>query len=266
MKTLDNPGSLTPYRFKTNRMILSSILSRLKSGEVVGAFNFFVTEAMNKWNMKKIMNEGGKFYCPLCQKHSGSFIHLSNSLRYSFNSVCPHCSSRARHRGLSIYYKEMVTTLGPEHKILHFAPEPVFFTIFRQKAFVYHTTDYILEDVDLPKQDVQHLTIPDNSYDVLLSNHVIEHVPDDVKALSEMCRITKKGGRNIITVPGNYKNEKTVYFNNLKHNGHYRDYGMDFREKMENVYSKVEVIDLHSLDPKGEMAIPEYELMFIGIK
>lgn len=153
---------------------------------------------------------------------------MSNSFRYSFNSVCKYCSSRARHRGLSIFYKKEISGLGTESKVLHFAPEPVFYSIFKNKSFCYQTTDYILEDVDLPKQDVQNLSIADDMYDRVLSNHVIEHVQDDIKALSEMYRITKKGGRVIITVLGDYKRRSKAYFDNLKNNGHYRYYGIDF--------------------------------------
>ncbi|MDP4286254.1 MAG: class I SAM-dependent methyltransferase [Bacteroidota bacterium] len=266
MNTLDNPGSFTPYHLKSIRMITSSVLSKFKSGEFIKAFNFLVTESLNSWNKKKILNKKGKYYCPLCENHSGSFIHMSNSFRYSFNSVCPYCSSRARHRGLLFLYKKEISGLDTESRVLHFAPEPVFYSIFKNKSFRYQTTDYILEDVDLPKQDVQNLSIADDMYDRILSNHVIEHVQDDIKALSEMYRITKKGGKVIITVPGNFKRARTVYFENLKNNGHYRDYGIDFIKKLEKVFNKVEIIDLNSFDTTGELAIPKRELVFIGIK
>lgn len=266
MNTIDNPGSQVPYRFKSFREVASSTMARVRNGEFKGAFNFLVTEFLNATNKGKILDKQGKLYCPLCENHSGAFIHLSNSFRFSFNSVCPYCSSRARHRGLSIYYKELTKSLNANHKILHFAPEPVFYSIFKNKEFTYQTTDYILKDVDLPKQDVQNLNIADDTYDVILTNHVIEHVPDDVKALKEMCRVLKRGGKCIITVPGNYNNAHTVYFKDLKNNGHYRDYGMDFQTKMQQAFSTVEAIDLHVLDTTGTMSIPKKELLFVGVK
>lgn len=266
MKTIDNPGSSATYRFKTNRMIASSFITKLKLKEFIGAFNFLVTELLNKWNKNKILNKKGKYFCPLCENHSGSFIHLANSFRYSFNSACPYCSSRARHRGLSFIYKMEISDLDGESKVLHFAPEPVFYSIFKNKLFSYQTIDYILEDVDLPRQDVQNLSIASDLFDIVLSNHVIEHVPNDDKAISEMYRITKRGGKVIITIPGNFKRTKTVYFDNLKNNGHYRDYGIDFIEKMKKVFPKVEIIDLSKFDKSGKLAIPENALVFIGIK
>lgn len=142
----------------------------------------------------------------------------------------------------------------------------MFYRIFQNQSFAYLTTDYFLLDVDLPNQDVQNLSIADEQYDLVLSNHVIEHVPDDEKALAEMSRVKKNGGKVIITVPGNYKRTKTVYFKNLENNGHYRDYGMDFIDKMKKAFTEVIVIDLHTFDSNGEFAIPEKELAFIGIK
>ncbi len=262
MKTINNPGSFSPYQFKSFRMIVSSLLSRIKSRDFSGALKFLRAELYNKWNKSKFFDTNGKYFCPLCGNNSGSFIRIGNNA----NAVCPYCSSRARHRGLLYYYKKEISNLAVESKVLHFAPEPVFYSIFKNKSFIYQTTDYILEDVDLPRQDVQNLSIADDTYDLVLSNHVIEHVPDDEKALAEMCRITKKGGKVIITVPGNYKKAATVYFSNLENNGHYRDYGMDFLIKMEKVFTKVEVLDLSSLDSNGELAIPRMELAFIGIK
>jgi hypothetical protein len=266
MKTIDNPGGFTPYRFKSFRKVGSSVISKLKIKDYTGALGLLVTELLNKWDKNKILDKKGKYYCPLCGNHCGSFVHISNSFRYSFNSICPYCSSRSRHRGLFVFYQNEIGRLTAASKVLHFAPEPVFFPIFRNKLFQYQTTDYFLEDVDLPKQDVQNMSLPDESYDLVLSNHVIEHVPDDEKALSEMSRITKKGGKVIITVPGNFKRTQTVYFDHLNNNGHYRDYGTDFADKMKKVFSKVECFDLNKLDKSGELAIPENELAFIGIK
>ena len=132
MKTIDNPGSFTPYQFKSSRQIASSVFQRLRVGKFLEAFNFVATEALNKLYKKEIFNKNGKYYCPLCEKHSGAFIHVSNSYRYSLNSVCPYCSSIARHRGLSVYYKKVVLNLGVEHKVLHFAQSLFLLNLKRQ--------------------------------------------------------------------------------------------------------------------------------------
>jgi SAM-dependent methyltransferase len=262
MNTLNNPGSYAPIQFKSNRIIASSFLAKLKSKEFYGAMLFLRAEILNKLNRDNILNKNGKYFCPLCKNNSGSFVRIGNKK----NAVCPHCTSRARHRGLIYLYQNEILGLDSNSKVLHFAPEPVFYQILKNKIFTYHTTDFFLEDVDLPKQDIQNLSIADAQYDLVLSNHVIEHVPDDEKALAEMSRVTKNGGKVIITVPGNYTRLKTIYFNNLKNQGHYRDYGMDFMDKMKKAFTEVLVIDLYTFDTKGELAIPENELAFIGIK
>jgi Zn finger protein HypA/HybF involved in hydrogenase expression len=130
MNTLSNPGSMKPYRFKSIRNIAASTLKKIKEGEFIAAFNFLIIESVNTLNKKKILNKKGKYYCPLCNNHSDPFIHMSNAFRFSFNSVCPYCTSRSRHRGLFFLYNKEVENLGSNNSILHFAPEPVFFIPF----------------------------------------------------------------------------------------------------------------------------------------
>jgi ubiquinone/menaquinone biosynthesis C-methylase UbiE len=74
------------------------------------------------------------------------------------------------------------------------------------------------------KEDIQNLSFPNAQYDLILCNHVIEHVPKDEMALKEISRILKPNGKAIITIPGNYQRDNTIYFNHLRFNGHYRDY------------------------------------------
>ena len=266
MNTTSNPGSFKPYKFKSIRNIASSALQKLKGGEVGAAFNFLIAEFINTLNKKRLLNKTGKYYCPLCNNHCDSFIHKSNAFRISFNSVCPHCTSRSRHRGLFFLYTKELENLGADRRILHFAPEPVFYSIFKNKPFTYQTTDYILEDVDFPKQDVQHLTISDNRYDLILINHVLEHVPNDLQGLSELHRISKPGGKVIISVPGNFSRKKTVHFKTLKHNGHYRDYGLDFLDKIRQVFADVELIDLQSFNTNLNLGIHKKEIAFVAKK
>jgi SAM-dependent methyltransferase len=264
--TINNPGALQPYKLKSLRGIASSSWSRLKEGDVITVFKFLITESINFLNKGKIKRKEGKYFCPVCGNHSGAFVHLSNRLRFSWNSACGHCSSRARHRGLFNVYKEATEEMTNENSVLHFAPEPAFYSILKGKAFKYITTDFVLEDVDLPKEDIQKLTLPDNSYDLILCNHVLEHVPDDKKSLMELYRILKPGGKLLLTIPGNYKRSRTIYFSHLNHNGHYRDYGSDFVQLFSSIFQDYEVADLHNKQHKLNLAIRKYEWLFIGTK
>ncbi len=264
--TINNPGALHPYKLKNLREIASSGWARLMKGEWITVIKFLLTESINYLNREKIRSKQGKLFCPVCGNHAGAFVHMSNQLRFSWNSACGHCSSRARHRGLFGVYREAARSLTKESVVLHFAPEPAFYSLFKDKTFQYVTSDYLLEDVDLPNQDIQELSLPDDSYDLILCNHVLEHVPDDKKALKELYRILKPGGRLLLTIPGNYRRSRTIYFSHLNHNGHYRDYGSDFVDLFRAIFSHQEVIDLHDRQEGFNMAIRKYEWLFIGHK
>ena len=150
--------------------------------------------------------------------------------------------------------------------MLHFAPEPILFPLIEASGCDYKTTDYFLEDVDYPGEDVQNLTFSDRAFDCVLSNHVIEHVEDDASAFREMHRILAPGGICVITIPGNWTRQETVTFSDLSNNGHFRDYGLDVIEILRGCFQVVEVVDL--FDEAGNEAErlwihPKHDLAFV---
>lgn len=184
-----------------------------------------------------------RYHCNLCGNELPYFVHLSNRLRIKWHSVCPICNSRPRHRGLKLLYEDALS--GMENpKVIHFAPEPVFYPILKGLTNNYQTTDFFLDDVDFPKEDIQALSFGDESYDIALCNHVIEHVPEDGKAIAEVARVLKKQGLAIFTIPGDWNRNKTIPFKDLSFNGHYRDYGMDVVDLFSRYFDNVEIRDL----------------------
>lgn len=74
----------------------------------------------------------------------------------------------------------------------------------------YRSADLFMKDVD-DNVDIQAMDIyPDNSWDLVICSHVLEHVPDDIKALSEIYRVLKKGGVAILMAPINLGLEKVL--------------------------------------------------------
>jgi ubiquinone/menaquinone biosynthesis C-methylase UbiE len=150
--------------------------------------------------------------------------------------------------------------------VLHFAPEPVFYPLFKNKPLIsYKTADLFLKDVDY-REDIQQMNFESSKFDLILCNHVIEHVKDDSKALQEISRILKPSGKAIITIPGDFQRAKTVYFNHLRFNGHYRDYGADVVGKMRQSFSKVESIDMHKFDSASDdvrYGIRQHDMAFV---
>jgi SAM-dependent methyltransferase len=190
-------------------------------------------------------------YCPLCNTEYRRFLPAGVSARQ--NAVCPGCGSYERHRLLWIALESLkLTRLGG--RLLHVAPEPCLTKNFR-KAF-----EYLSIDLDgsraMRAMDVTNLTLPDQQFDLVICNHVLEHIPNDGRALSELYRVMKPGAFGSIQVPmkGEVTEEdlkitdpeirKSVY----GQADHVRQYGNDFKERLGS--AGFEVISL----PKEKLA------------
>lgn len=271
LTTQNNPGYATKYKTKNIKEVFSFILAKAKKRKLLGSFLAILSESENYWSNRNFFVEG-KYFCPICERRAKAFVNRSNNLFLRRNSACPNCMCRARHRGLFFLYKdylERLKDLNSETKILHFAPEPVFYNLFKKSESVkYFTADYFLKDVDYTNVDIQNVPFNDNEFDLILCNHVIEHVEKDDLALKELYRILKPGGKVLITIPGDYSKFETTYFNTLENNGHYRHYGLDFIDKMQLFFDecKIEHLNKYNNVDKYVLAIPKNELCFVGIK
>jgi SAM-dependent methyltransferase len=240
--TAVNPGSASKVAILPVRTWLKKSLLYFGKGRFRMSFFFFVAEGLNIF--RSFQKSVSGLECSVCVNPVSFFLHHASDLRISWNSVCPHCNSRSRHRGLWFLYRKVLQEAQAPFEVLHFSPEPVFYSLFDSyKQITYATADYVLQDVDF-KEDIQKLSFGDASYNLVLCNHVIEHVPDDNAAFSEISRVLKPGGQAIITIPGDYSRNQTINFNHLQFNGHYRDYGMDVVDKMKMYFQAVTWIDL----------------------
>jgi SAM-dependent methyltransferase len=150
--------------------------------------------------------------------------------------------------------------------VLHFAPEPVLRPCFDQPGIHYETADLFLEDVTHRNIDLQALPFASATYDLVVCNHVLEHLPDDESALREIARVLAPGGLAVLTVPGNFARRETRHFTGELENGHYRDYGLDLVDRLGAIFSTVSPLDLHDLDrdPTGlRRAIRSLDLAFL---
>mgnify|MGYP001215153985 CR=1 FL=1 len=233
------PGGFQKRRAVTWKRFIKKSLTLFLQEQWAGLGYYIISETGNMFADRHIFQGSEILTCPLCQYSAPTFVHLSNPFGITWDSACPNCNSRSRHRGLVFLYRECLQNI-PGKKILHFAPEPVLENEIRKYSqHQYFTTDYHMSGVDYPSEDIQKLSFNDLSFDFVLSNHVLEHIPDDSAAVAELVRILKSGGMAIITIPGDWRRKQTKTFTHLNYNGHYRDYGLDILEMLRIFFSKV---------------------------
>lgn len=165
------------------------------------------------------------------------------------NALSPSTLSLERHRLLWLYLKNETDFFTKPKKVLHFAPEQAFYKRFRkQKNLDYTTTDLNSPLADV-KADICNLPFKDNEFDVILCNHVLEHIPNDIKAIQELYRVLKKGGMAILQIPQDMSREKTFEDNSITDRkerakifgqyDHVRIYGRDYFDRLRSVGFRV---------------------------
>ncbi|RMA57768.1 class I SAM-dependent methyltransferase [Ulvibacter antarcticus] len=169
------------------------------------------------------------------------------------NVLSPGTLSLERHRLFWLYLKNETKFFTEKVKVLHFAPEQAFYTRFRKmKNLDYTTTDLNSPIADV-KADICNLPFHDDTYDYIICNHVLEHIPDDTKAMQELYRVLAPGGTAILQVPYEADRDKTFEDDNITdpkeraaifgQYDHVRVYGMDYFEKLESIGFSVEAVD-----------------------
>jgi SAM-dependent methyltransferase len=154
------------------------------------------------WGVKVlgIFYSGNKVLCPICDHGYTKFLPYGR-INPRQNALCPNCLSLERHRLIWLYLKERTGFFSGKKNVLHIAPEACFIKRFERQ----HGEGYITADIESPlakvKMDIHQIPFPENTFDAVLCNHVLEHVNDDIKAMSEICRVLKPGGFAIMQVP-----------------------------------------------------------------
>ncbi len=163
------------------------------------------------------------------------------------NVLSPSTLSLERHRLLWLYLQNETDffTAKNKKKLLHFAPEQAFYKRFKkQENLDYITTDLLSPLADV-KADICNLPFHDNSFDLVFCNHVLEHIPNDTKAMQEIFRVLKKGGMAILQIPQDLSRKTTFQDDSIVNQkqraeifgqyDHVRVYGQDYFEKLRTI-------------------------------
>lgn len=196
--------------------------------------------------------KGSKFTDPIDGKSFKKFLPYGYENQRE-NVLSPSTLSLERHRLLWLYLKNESAIFSAPLKLLHFAPEQAFYKRFRKmKNLEYITTDLNSPLADV-KADICNLPFDDNSFDFILCNHVLEHIPDDTKAMKELYRILRPGGTAILQIPQDLQRANTFEDNSITSRkerakifgqyDHVRVYGRDYFDKLRSIGFKVKEVN-----------------------
>ena len=188
--------------------------------------------------------KGDQFTDPIDGKSYRKFLPYGYGKQRE-NALSPGTLSLERHRQMWLYLQNETKFFSQNYKVLHIAPEQEFLRKFKKQS----NLEYISADLYSPivdvKADILDLPFADESFDVVFCNHVLEHIQDDQKAMSELHRVMKKGGWGIFQVPLKCSLEKSYEDFSItdpqerqKHFGQYdhvRWYGMDYFDRLKSV-------------------------------
>jgi len=217
-----------------------------------------ILESMISEIYDEIIPKDSRKICPVCGQIVRLYLPVKcgdGSDTYRRDVKCPVCSSYNRHRAYALFLNMIDNIFDKnELKLLHFAPEKCFYDKFSNMKNV----DYYPVDINPNVRgiravvDITDIPYEDETFDFIMCTHVLGHILDDKKAMSELYRVLKKGGHALINVPINNIYEHS--FENLEYNtpelrekyfgqaDHVRWYGKDFPKLLEKNGFQVEEV------------------------
>lgn len=196
---------------------------------------------------------GSKYYCPICDSNIRKLrprgfkfpvLTEKNIIGggYRLNAQCPVCKSTDRERLLYLYLSNNTSLFTEQVKLLHVAPEPALSAVIETHSNI----DYITADINLDsvmvKMDITEIDYPDKSFDVIICNHVLEHIIDDSKAMNELYRVLKSGGWGILQVPMSLSLATT-----------YEDFSITDPTEREQVFGQSDHVRIYAMDYLGRL-------------
>lgn len=149
----------------------------------------------------QLVDPSGPFYCPLCRNRIRTFLPGGPHARAG--ARCPSCGSLERHRAFWAYLEETARWLAGEQpiRLLHLAPDHPLERRLRECSHIHYLSADLEPGRAMEVIDLTSVEKPDESFDVIICSHVLEHIPDDRRAMRELERIMKPEGRVYIQVP-----------------------------------------------------------------
>lgn len=175
------------------------------------------------------------------------------------NAFSPGTLSLERHRALYLYLKEKTGVFTEQIKMLHIAPERSLGNLFKGKSNINYLSADLLSPWAMVHFDAHAIPYRDNTFDVVIANHILEHVQDDIRVMGEMYRVMKPGGFGVFQVPlfediplteqDPFLRDEQEQNRRFGQKDHVRKYGIDYLKRLESVGFHVHNYHLRELFP-----------------
>ncbi|MBN9615291.1 MAG: hypothetical protein BGO25_03615 [Acidobacteriales bacterium 59-55] len=180
-------------------------LKSLDKHEVINAFLWLQGHVLE-------MLSGDQVECPFCGVKLSRFLPHGKAAEAASkwriigagsrsNGLCPSCFSIDRERLVYLYLFQHTTIFTQPSRVLHVAPELRLTRLLSQQTQIEYTTTDLNPKGVMVQADITAMPFEDEVFDFVICNHVLEHIPDDRAAMSEIFRVLKREGRAILQVP-----------------------------------------------------------------
>lgn len=137
---------------------------------------------------------GSEYECTICNTKLKKWIILHNQ-----DKICPNCGSLARDRRLWQLIENSYLT--EDIKVLDFSPSRCLYRKWKKQNASYNATDLSGDFISDNQYDITSIPEDDNTFDLILCYHVLEHVADDLSAMKELHRTLKPTGTLFVQTP-----------------------------------------------------------------
>lgn len=175
------------------------------------------------------------------------------------NALSPGTLSLERHRALYLYLSRKTDILNKKISMLHIAPERSLGNLFKKQANIDYVSADLLSPWAMVHFDAHAIPYRDNTFDVVIANHILEHVQDDTRVMAEMYRVMKPGGFGIFQVPLDetlaltredpFLRDEAEQNRLFGQKDHVRQYGIDYLDRLASVGFKVQNVHIGEVLP-----------------
>ncbi len=157
--------------------------------------NFMYKHEMKFRGIFYLFFRGRNFYCNICNQGLRKFIPVHDG-----DKLCPRCGSLGRNRRLFDVLQKGY--LKKNNRVLDFSPSRNLYRVLKENENIkYISTDFSGEFLSDHHYDITKIDLPDQSIDLIICYHILEHIDNDGRAMTELHRILRIGGTCLIQTP-----------------------------------------------------------------